>query len=72
MKVGIIRAIPAWLVDGLPEQEVRFLLSCVGHESEIIDTLYDGTVEIMLTDESEGIIHFLMMDPSDLETVSEA
>jgi hypothetical protein len=53
------------LVRGLPEQEAIFLRSAAGTEVTISE-VFDEEIEVTLTDEAEGITHYLRVSGQDL------
>lgn len=63
--VVILLVVSDDLVRGLPEQEAIFLRSAAGTEVTVSE-VFDEEIEVTLTDETEGITHYLRVSGQDL------
>lgn len=61
----VLHALPENAISGLPEEEAAFLQNAAGRIVKVSEIDEHG-VEITITDDASGIIHFLRVVGSDL------
>src|SRR5690349_14893507 len=61
--------VPAWVPDGLPEENASFIVLLPGRTVEVDDQTWDGHATVRANDPSRDTVHFVRLPLTALEVV---